>query len=158
MARRAAERASPPAVAGRGRQRFSALPEAARAGIIAVMADLAAGGLTEEMLDRVEIVLAEAVNNVVEHAYAGRDTGDVGVDYHLSQDRLTILVTDTGHPFPEESLPPGQPAPIDGPRDSLPEGGFGWLLIRKLASHVSYRRHGATNLLTIGFDAPARRA
>ena len=156
MAPRAAEQTGARAMAGRAQQHFAAQPDAARAGIVAVMADLASEGLTEDMLHRVEIVLAEAVNNVVEHAYAGRSTGEVQVDCYLSPDRLTIHVTDNGRAFPGDRLPPGRPANVDGPRDTLPEGGFGWLLIRKLASHVDYRRLGTTNTLTIDFDVPPR--
>jgi serine/threonine-protein kinase RsbW len=37
--------------------------------------------------------------------------------------------------------------------DDLPEGGFGWYLIRTLARDVRYDRNGVTNCLTFWLPA-----
>ena len=48
-----------------GRARFTATHDKARAGICAVIARLAKHGLVGDRLGMVEIVLAEAINNIV---------------------------------------------------------------------------------------------
>ena len=101
----------------------------------------------------VELVLAEVLNNIVEHAYAG-GTGPVEVDLWATNTGLSFRVADAGSAMPDGTLPPGQlpdlPPFGDGPSElaDLPEGGFGWHLIRSLTRDLTYARHGGRNLLT----------
>lgn len=94
----------------------------------------------------VEIVLAEALNNIVEHAYGGAE-GRIQVRLgHVSPD-IWCEIADGGIPMPDETLPAGHLRDI-APSDDLPEGGFGWFLIRTLAHDLTYRRQNGGNLLT----------
>ena len=134
---------------------FRATELEARAGIRAVIRRLGARRLGDDHLGNVEIVLAEAVNNVVEHAYSGTPGGEVQVCCDLDPPGLIIRICDTGHPLPDSRLPPGRTADLTGPRQDLPEGGFGWFLIRQLTSDISYERRDGCNCLFLGFDLGA---
>ena len=105
-------------------------------------------GLPEDGADQglVELVLAEALNNVVEHAYAGRN-GQIELTIQRSQSGLRCAIVDEGHPMPNGTLPTGN---LDAAfsSDSLPEGGFGWHLIRSLSHDLRYDRQKGRNHLS----------
>lgn len=92
-----------------------------------------------------EIVLAEALNNIVEHAYA-QSTGMIDVTVDYEHPYLNCEVVDCGLPMPDGNLPLGELAPLD-PQNDLPEGGFGWFLIRSLTRALVYRRADGRNTL-----------
>jgi serine/threonine-protein kinase RsbW len=91
----------------------------------------------------VEIVLAEVLNNIVEHAYA-EGTGPIRLGLDPVPQGTRWSVEDEGLPMPGGALPAGNlPAPTD-----LSEGGFGWHLIRSLTQDLAYQRIGRVNRLT----------
>jgi serine/threonine-protein kinase RsbW len=106
-----------------------------------------------------QIVLAEAMNNIVEHAYADRQ-GQIDVTLWTAPDGLLCRLVDNGAPMPG-TLPSGT-LPRITPDGDLPEGGFGWFLIRQLARDVVHLRRNGMNLLTFripaGQSAPDQRA
>lgn len=102
-------------------------------------------GLDEDFCGTAEIVLAEALNNVAEHAYPGEARGMAQLKLRLTPDGCDFDLTDQGKPMPGLILPVGQLPPLDGPRPELPEGGFGWFLIRTLSDHLTYTRKNGTN-------------
>lgn len=126
-----------------------------RATLESLLKDLAPW-LPQDTISAVEISVAEAMNNVVEHAYANRPGGQVGVVATIDDARLKVDIEDHGAPLPELTPPLARAHKLDGPRDSLPEGGFGWGLIRTLSSDLKYRRVGGVNVLTITFDFPPK--
>ncbi|MEX0338485.1 MAG: ATP-binding protein [Arenibacterium sp.] len=131
---------------------FPATPSGARDGVVGLVSRLAEEGLSAESLGAVEIVLAEVVNNIVEHAYSDHQTGDVKVQYCLTSNALDLRVLDDGDGLPDNALPEGQLPSLEVAKDDLPEGGFGWSLIRTLASDVQYERKGGQNRLALRFD------
>lgn len=131
---------------------FTATNLDARKGIQSVVSKLRSLGVPGARVDEVQIALTEAVNNVVEHAYEDTTPGDVRIRVELAPERLWISIQDAGSPFPQGELPEGKPADISGPTDSLPEGGFGWFLIRELASQVQYERSDGNNNLSLCFE------
>ncbi len=136
---------------------FPATRDQASAGIASLSKGLAAQGLPAEKAGDVRIALAEAINNVVEHAYAGTAPANVQVNCRLHRDRLDILVSDTGNPMPDCHPPSGMPAQIGSVIQELPEGGFGWFLIRQLTSEIRYERRNGCNHLSLRFDLPKPR-
>ncbi len=99
-------------------------------------------GLPEEARCTALLVLAEALNNVVEHAYAG-GPGWIGVFPIVGQGGKGWRIMDGGRPAPDFSARPvGMP---DGPA----EGGFGWPLIRVLTDEVRQSRRRGWNVLTL---------
>ncbi len=113
--------------------------------------------LSEEEGGTVELVLAEAMNNVVEHAY--RDgSGVIELRVANSADGLFCEVLDDGKGMsglPAGTGPELEPPP---PTDDMPEGGFGWFLIRSLARDLHYAREDGRNRLTfrIELSGPVR--
>ncbi|MBE1285242.1 MAG: ATP-binding protein [Rhodobacteraceae bacterium] len=109
-------------------------------------------GLQEEQAGNVEIALSEAANNVVEHAYAGMLPGEVCITGRLLQGILSIEIRDEGAPLPSGKLPEGKPADLSCAFEDLPEGGFGWFLIRSLTETVDYDRIEGVNTLSLRFN------
>lgn len=110
---------------------------------------LEAGGVPREWLGTVELVWAEALNNVAEHAYAGLYPGPVNIEVAVGDGRISAHIRDNGLPLPGSAVPPGHLPACDGPNDSLPEGGFGWFLIRELCDSVTYWREDGENHLLL---------
>jgi serine/threonine-protein kinase RsbW len=113
-----------------------------------VRARLAGMNILEEELTTVEVVLAEVMNNVAEHAYAWRRDGEMVLGLRSTSEGLLISVTDDGLPMPDAELPFGERLDPTVPLDDMPEGGFGWLIIRQLARDVSYVRQQGVNQLS----------
>ncbi|MGI9369840.1 MAG: ATP-binding protein [Ruegeria sp.] len=131
---------------------FAATKAEASAGIATLSERLGMLGLPETKSDDVRIALAEAVNNVVEHAYAGTTPENVHVKCALGVKNLEILITDPGVPMPDFALGSRVPASVETVLADLPEGGFGWYLIRTLTSDVRYERRAGCNRLSLLFE------
>ncbi len=131
---------------------FSANELNAREGILSVISRLKNFGLSEHRLNEIQIALAEAINNVVEHAYENNTSGEVKVTCSMHDANLMIEIHDTGSPLPNLELPDGNLGPLEKNLETLPEGGFGWFLIRELTTDVHYRRVAQTNELKLTFS------
>jgi serine/threonine-protein kinase RsbW len=125
---------------------IASTPLAVRDGLRAVLMLPAMSRLSNDARGRVELVLAEALNNIVEHAY-DRENGQIELRCHGAQTHLFCEIIDSGAQMPDEQLPAGLSQPLDENED-LPEGGFGWFLIRSLTEDLVYRRVNARNHLT----------
>jgi len=114
-----------------------------------------------DLLGRCETVLAEVLNNIAEHGQTrhgqtlhGQTSGpDDWIELHCrrSQDGIHLCVTDHGRALPRHLLSPsdGSSTPLAGlSLDDVPEGGFGWFLIRELARDLCCVRTNTGNRLT----------
>jgi len=160
---------------------FQALPLAVRHVLTTIMEDLGPLRLNPDARSAVELVLAEALNNVVEHAYRNPqgEWADGFIDLRIAQDgeTLRVVLCDRGRPMPDHALPVSAtahrtpqakrltgagaaiasdaanaqaPPPSAPPRpEHLPEGGFGWFLIRALTEDVTYARVNGENRLAM---------
>jgi serine/threonine-protein kinase RsbW len=124
---------------------------AVRQGLVRLMGMPPLCLLGDEGRGTAEIVLAEALNNIVEHAYGGQ-AGDIRVEVLRQEGDILCRIRDQGRPMPGGAAPPGALQPL-GEHEDLPEGGFGWFLIRVLARDVQYDRDGGENILTFRLDA-----
>ncbi|MFK7751256.1 MAG: ATP-binding protein [Sedimentitalea sp.] len=131
---------------------FESTELGAREGIARVISALTERGLSQDHLGTVEIALAESVNNIIEHAFAGLAPDVVRVRLLLERNLLVLTIHDNGNALPNEEMPPGDPADLQVARSELPEGGFGWFLIRELTTTLSYVRKDGSNILTLQFD------
>ncbi len=119
---------------------------AVRGGLVSLLASPTLCGLNDAARGTAEIVLAEVLNNIVEHAYAEM-SGDIHITLRNQAGGVYVEICDQGHPFPQDALPQGilpQTCAITG----LPEGGFGLFLIRSLVQNLTYRRDNARNHLS----------
>ncbi len=120
-----------------------------RNGLAQVMQALSPLNLDVEECGTVELVLAEAMNNIVEHAYPnGDDPGPIHLSCSHAPDGLHVTIRDAGRPMPNGATPIGAAVNVNVDFDDLPEGGFGWFLIKDLAKDVEYRRMNDENHLT----------
>ena len=125
-------------------------PLAVREGLRALFDTILLRSLPEDGRGTAEIVLAEALNNIVEHAYACAP-GDIEITLDLRGQDLVCRILDSGLPMPDETLPEGRLHSL-ARTEELPEGGFGWFLIRTLSRDLDYRRVGGRNLLSFRLD------
>ncbi|MEI2769738.1 MAG: ATP-binding protein [Candidatus Competibacter sp.] len=104
-------------------------------------------GLSPAQASRLELAVEEALVNVCGHAYVGQpQAGMVFCRVAIRSEGLTVSIVDEGLPFD----PLTQPDPervLD--LDQREPGGLGILLIKSLASEVTYRREGDRNVLMI---------
>lgn len=122
-------------------------PQAVREGLQALFGTLMLRNLPSDGRGTAELVLAEVLNNIVEHAYS-RHPGEIELSLSIGQDGLRCQIVDTGLPMPGGQPPAGKaPDPAD-----LPEGGFGWHLIRSLSQDLTYRREGSRNHLSFRLE------
>jgi serine/threonine-protein kinase RsbW len=104
-----------------------------------------------DMTDRAETVLAEVLNNIVEHGQRDGTLGWIDLHCDVIASGLRLVVTDQGRPMPPHLLAPPQHAarhPDDYPLADLPEGGFGWSIIRCLACDLHHQSHAGGNRLS----------
>lgn len=120
---------------------------AVRRGLASIKHGLSTDHYGPDELASLEIVLAEALNNIVEHAYADRSDGMIEI--HLSQTPkgLWCTILDNGQMMPGGEPPLGRRADLNCDIADLPEGGFGWFLIRELAHELEYVRESDHNRL-----------
>ena len=127
---------------------FLASPSGVRDSLARMMAAVPLSGLSDSGRGTAELVLAEVLNNIAEHAYAGQP-GPVTVTLQDLPRAIGCLVVDQGAPMPGGALPEGsQPGRTGLALADLPEGGFGWHLIRSLTRGLAYTRIGGTNRLS----------
>ncbi len=130
--------------------KFRSGPLAVREAIAQILSELDPLGLGSDDLGTIEIVLAEALNNVVEHAYpADQASGPIDFDCSSAADGLHIRIIDDGLAMPGGRIPNGLQSTLTDDLSTLPEGGFGWHLIRQLAQDVEYRRCNEQNILDL---------
>ena len=124
-----------------------------RRALVQLMRHLQRCAVSDEDRGKVQLVLAEALNNIVEHGYADGREGLINLQCSLIPEGMYIVLTDHG-----SEVPPGVllPQPVTDPRDAsgplpdnLPEGGWGLFLINELAESLAYRRRGGRNELRL---------
>lgn len=99
--------------------------------------------------DTLRLVLAEALNNIVEHAYEGTEGKPIYADVRMAHDLYEVMLIDEGKPMPNGQMPSGD---LDFDLDALedlPEGGFGWMLIHSEMDSVEYERRDGCNVLKL---------
>ena len=125
----------------------TATPEGVRATLDEVMQFVAQSGATEQELGNIQLVLAEVLNNIVEHALV--DVHDpllelrmcrAGQDFHF-------LTKDNGCAMPNHQIPLREMPDVDVATQDLPEGGYGWAIFRLFAHGYSYQRACEMNFL-----------
>jgi serine/threonine-protein kinase RsbW len=125
---------------------------AVRRGLLAIKSGMSDLSLSQEDWSTVELVIAEVLNNIVEHAYSESGSGLIETHLDYSHDTLHCKVIDTGRSMPNGKLPEGAPKDLTCDIADLPEGGFGWFLIHQLTRDLNYTRHANQN--TLSFRLP----
>jgi anti-anti-sigma factor len=116
-------------------------------GLFAMVTDFAGRqGLNADLRRLAQLVLDEAVSNVIRYAYGGQTGQSLKVRLAVSGGEIVIQVEDGGAPF----NPLKHPMPdLTGSLQDRPIGGLGIHLVRTLTDSVQYRRHDGHNILTM---------
>lgn len=126
---------------------FTASPALIRDQLAQLLALAPLSALSDEGRGTAELVLAEVLNNVAEHAYADQ-AGPVSLTIGRTEPGIGVLVVDQGRPMPGGEPPDGLlPGGSATALEDLPEGGFGWHLIRSLTTDLRYTRTNGCNRL-----------
>lgn len=114
--------------------------------------------ITIEDAGTLELTLAEALNNVVEHGYARLEPGPIDLTIVKCSAALECRIIDAGVPMPGLAAPNSGIQPPPRRMEALPEGGWGWALIRELTTDLDYRRENGRNILTFRVPVTSRPA
>lgn len=102
-----------------------------------------------EKADDVQIVLHEAINNIVEHGHVNRFPSRVLLSIRESYGHVKIRLIDHGIGYPDGQVPAGIFPELPENKSQIPEGGFGWAIIRALSGDIAYARRLGANALEI---------
>ena len=102
--------------------------------------------LPPAMAMNMNLVIEEAVSNIIFYAFANNGRHEIGISISLTNNLLTIKITDDGAPF----NPLAQERPdITLPAEERPVGGLGIFLISQIMDKMDYARIKNENILTL---------
>ncbi len=113
-----------------------------------VIGEARRAGIDADTRDRLQLVLAEVLNNIVEHGGHGEAGGIIDLKLDGGPSGIEIVVRDDGRPLPRACLE-NRSSVAESWADEPPEGGFGWPLILMLADEVKHQRDGNWNSLKV---------
>ncbi|RME81513.1 MAG: ATP-binding protein [Caldilineae bacterium] len=90
-----------------------------------------AAGFDEDGVSAIELALAEALANVIEHGYQGDENQEIRLTLRIDDEKLTLTIRDFGQKFDPQSY---SPPDLSNPS----EGGYGVFLIHQLMDEVIY--------------------
>ncbi len=95
------------------------------------------------------LVIEEAVLNVIHYAYPTQGDDDIGFTMEIDGRELTITLSDAGRPYD----PLARPEPdVNAPLEDRQVGGLGVHLIKKTCKRVNYVYEKNQNKLTMVID------
>jgi serine/threonine-protein kinase RsbW len=105
---------------------------------------------SEARITNVQIVLGEALNNIIEHGFEYEGSGLIEIEISVSEKEIVVRLCDNGIAF---TPPEASQTPLQNKDDlnGLPEGGFGWFLIKEITSSVKFTRSAGKNHLVLNF-------
>lgn len=134
------------------RRRFRGTSEEVRSQLRAVEALGCADPTETEGMDDVLIVLAEVLNNIVEHAFTGVRDGWIECRISRLNGAISIETWDNGTPLPPGLLSMGSMPDIATDVADLPESGFGWFIVHSLTDDMMYERANGHNRLSFSLQ------
>ena len=103
--------------------------------------------LTPDVIFNLNLVLEEAVVNVINYAYPKEDHEWIYLSAKLQDGSVVFVLTDTGKEFDPTMAPE---ADVTLSAEDRPIGGLGIFLIRQIMNEVKYERIEGKNVLTLG--------
>ncbi|MBQ4519481.1 MAG: ATP-binding protein [Bacteroidaceae bacterium] len=106
-------------------------------------------GLSPELVFNLNLVLEEAVSNVILYAYPKGEHENISLTAKKTENQLLFVLTDTGKEFDPTQMPD---ADVNLAAEDRQIGGLGIFLIRQIMNQVEYQRIDGRNVLTLGKD------
>lgn len=104
-------------------------------------------GATYDDIEDTKIAVSEAVTNAVKHAYKGDIKGDVLVGYVIFEDKVEVIVSDSGKSFDyERAKSELGPYQENENIDFIREGGLGLFLIESLMDEVNVKKDSGVTI------------
>lgn len=104
-------------------------------------------GATYDDIEDTKIAVSEAVTNAVKHAYKGDIKGDVLVGYVIFEDKVEVIVSDSGTSFDyERAKSELGPYQENENIDFIREGGLGLFLIESLMDEVNVKKDSGVTI------------
>jgi anti-anti-sigma factor len=120
-----------------------------------VLQGAATGGFEEAAYFQIELACDEASTNIIEHAYEGRDDGEIRVGWQLSAGSLIITLHDNGEPFDPTDVVAPPIVTQDADLEDIRIGGLGMHFMRTVMDDVAYEFDPVTgNTLTMRLQLP----
>lgn len=92
-------------------------------------------GIADDVSFQLQLACDEAATNVIQHGYEGMNPGSIMLELQPGPKKITMLLTDFGHPFePVETEAPD----VDALLNDRPTTGFGLYFIYQTMNDVSY--------------------
>ena len=105
--------------------------------------------LTPDLVFNLNLVLEEAVSNVILYAYPKEERQEIVLTAKMSDKSLIFVLTDSGKEFDPTQAPD---ADVTLSAEEREIGGLGIFLIRQIMNKVEYQRIEGKNVLTLGKD------
>lgn len=102
--------------------------------------------IAPNMILNLNLVLEEAIVNIINYAYPKKNEGMIYLSAHLRDGSVVFVLTDTGKEFDPTMAPD---ADISLPAEDRAIGGLGIFLIRQIMNEVRYERIDGKNILTL---------
>ena len=102
--------------------------------------------LSTEVIFNLNLVLEEAVVNIINYAYPKEEHEKIYLSARLCDNSIVLVLTDTGKEFDPTMAPE---ADITLSAEDRPIGGLGIFLIRQIMNEVKYERIDGKNVLTL---------
>jgi len=103
-------------------------------------------GVSESVKFALKLAIDEAVSNLVEHAYKGRENGSFTVRAEADERRVRLEITDTGARFDPTTAPTPD---LEADWSERTVGGLGLHFVRQVMDEVTYDSDGAGNHLVM---------
>jgi anti-sigma regulatory factor (Ser/Thr protein kinase) len=92
-------------------------------------------GLNNLAAYTIETAVDEACSNIIEHAYGGKNIGEIECTCNETDDNLTIILKDSGLPFDPSSIPEPD---LNVPLEERDNHGLGLFFMRKWMDEVHF--------------------
>ena len=102
--------------------------------------------LTPDVIFNLNLVLEEAVVNIINYAYPKEEHQSIYLSASLHEGSVIFVLTDTGKEFDPTMVPD---ADITMSAEERQIGGLGIFLIRQIMNEVKYERIEGKNVLTL---------
>jgi serine/threonine-protein kinase RsbW len=103
-------------------------------------------GLAPSVLHNLNVVLDEALNNIIAYGYDEGAHGDIMVRLEYRDDRIELVIEDRGRMFDPRQVPSPD---LDAPLRARKVGGLGVHFMRSLMDDITYTRVGDKNRLML---------
>lgn len=102
--------------------------------------------LTPDVVFNLNLVLEEAVVNIINYAYPKEEHQSIYLSAILHEGSIVLILTDTGKEF-DPTMAPETDVTLSA--DEREIGGLGIFLIRQIMNEVRYERIDGKNILTL---------